>query len=83
MPDLIQRIRRYMNRPPEWTYYNRKSTGVCSDVYIYELRRHRDGREEIRSRDGTWTPLPEARFSRLPCFEAYHKRLFDTSVPCE
>lgn len=65
-------------RPRPW----RESRLISRDGTLVYVVRDRDGEErQVLQLSNKWVPISKAQFSILPCFEEYHRDLFNTAVP--
>ena len=78
---LLKFLAKLLPHRHRWVVSRRISTD--GSRLIYTLRRCECGAVEIRNRHGVWSPVESARFSILECFEEYHRRAFENSVPFE
>jgi len=76
---VVRTVRRKVLRLVPW----RESQLISRDGQIIYTVRDRPGQERqiLLAWRREWTPVSEARFSLLPCFEDYHREKFETAIP--
>jgi len=76
---VVRPVRRLVLRSRPW----RESQLISRDGQTIYTVRDRDGdeRQILHARRREWTPISQARFSTLPCYEDYHREKFNTAIP--
>jgi len=76
---VVRTIRRMVPRSRPW----RESQLISRDGQTIYTVRDREGEERqiLHAWRREWTPISQARFSTLPCYEDYHREKFSTAIP--
>jgi hypothetical protein len=76
---VVRTVRRLVLRSRPWV----ESQLISRDgTLIYTVRdRPGDERQILRAWRHEWTPISKATFSTLPCFEDWHRMMFQSAIP--
>jgi hypothetical protein len=76
---VVRTVRRLVLRSRPW----RESQLISRDgTMIYTVRdRPGEERQILHAWRNEWTPISRATFSTLPCFEDWHRMMFQSAIP--
>jgi hypothetical protein len=76
---VVRTVRRMVLRPVPWV----ESQLISRDGQMIYTVRDSPGKErQVRHAwRNEWKPVSKAKFSTLPCFEDWHRMMFQSSIP--